>query len=191
MNPNTTKNIATAPTLSRGGAASKIRMPKPKKKALEYIAVEMEKKSLLFETRYDPALFSISMRLCIYCGTACNGGKIQDAKEILSSNDEARIAATFAIDAEEAKRVLIDEPLFWHWKDKTLIIDLYPLVYEKRTLAMRQRQAENRAKGWKHSRKATNSKQKKAPVANTNTNTDLPPDMLAEFITNNTPNKND
>ena len=153
---------------------------KPKKKALEFIAVEMEKKDLLFTTRHNPEWFSIGMRACIYCGQRCNGGKIPNAREIFESPDTARVTAMFYIDADEARQVLNDAPGFWHWKGDTLHIDLYPLMYEKKLLEYRARQSGNRKSGWDKKRRAVPAA---APATNPPANNQIPqnmPDYLAD-----------
>lgn len=171
-------NTAAAPFT--GGAAGASAKMKPKKKALEYIAVELEKKDLLFRTRHTPQLFSIGMRVCIYCGERCNGGKIQNARALLESPDKARIAVLFSLDADEVRQVLTDAPDFWHWKGDTLHVDLYPLMYEKKTLEHRARQAGNRKSGWNKQRKQSTAG---TPATNTPVNNQLPqnlPDFLAD-----------
>lgn len=137
---------------------------KLKQKALDYIAVEMWKKQLLFDTRHDPARFSIGTRLCIYCGTCCNGGKIRHARAILDSGDSARIASAYSLDADEAKRVLLDEEHFWHWKGDTLIVDLYSLEYERKALKHRESQTQKANKRWAKERQGKKSEKPKQPV---------------------------
>ena len=152
---------------------------KKNKKALDYIAVELEKEELLFSTRDKPELFSIGMRICIYCGKRCNGGKIQNARGIFESTDKAQIIAMFKVDADESLQVLDDAPGFWHWKGDTLHVDLYPLMYEKKTLNFRARQSGNRASGWNKKRKAVPS----TPTTNPPANNPIPqnlPDYLAD-----------
>lgn len=160
-------------------------------KALDYIAVELEKEELLFSTRNKPELFSIGMRICIYCGKRCNGGKIHNARGIFESTDKARIIAMFKVDAGESLLVLNDAPGFWHWKGDTLHVDLYPLMYEKKTLDFRARQSGNRASGWNKKRKAVPAA---APTTNPPANNQIPqslPDYLADSDTqSNTINKN-
>ena len=176
-------NTAAAP-FTGGAAGDSVKM-KPKKKALEFIAVEMEKKDLLFATRHKPELFSIGMRACIYCGQRCNGGKIPNAREIFESTDTARVTAMFYIDANEARQVLKDEPGFWHWKGDTLHIDLYPLMYEKKTLEFRARQSGNRKSGWDKKRnQVTAANAAASPTVNRNIPHDLP-DYLADYTNEN------
>ena len=176
-------NTAAAP-FTGGAAGASVKM-KPKKKALEFIAVEMEKKDLLFATRHKPELFSIGMRACIYCGQRCNGGKIPNAREIFESTDTARVTAMFYIDADEARQVLKDEPGFWHWKGDTLHIDLYPLMYEKKTLEFRAKQAGNRKSGWDKKRnQVTAANAAASPTVNRNIPHDLP-DYLADYTNEN------
>lgn len=187
MNQNT-NNTAAAPFT--GGAAGTSAKMKPKTKALDYIAVELEKKDLLFSTRRQPELFSIGMRICIHCGERCNGGRILNARKLLASPDKARIAVLFSLDSDEAQRVLTDAPGFWHWKGDNLHVDLYPLMYEKKTLDFRARQSGNRASGWNKKRKAVPA----TPTTNPPANNQIPqslPDYLADSDTqSNTINKN-
>lgn len=169
-------NTAAAPFT--GGAAGDSAKMKQKKKALDYIAVELEKKDLLFSTRTQPELFSIGMRVCIYCGERCNGGKIQNARALLESPDKTRIAVLFTLDSDEVRRVLTDAPGFWHWRGDTLHVDLYPLMYEKKTLEYRARQVGNRKSGWNKQRKQSTAG---TPATNTPANNQLP-DNLPDFL---------
>lgn len=176
MNQNTNNTAAAPFTGGSAGATAKKPRKNPQHKPLDYIAVELTKKQLLFTSRSKPELASIALRLSIYCGTLCNGGKIFNAREIIESPDKDNIIATFAVDAKEAERLLEDASGFWHWKGDTLVVDFYPLMYEHATLEHRRKQSE-RKKGKTKNRNLASTKATpthKTPPQNL-------PDMLADF----------
>lgn len=76
-----------------------------------------------------------ALMLAFYCiRTAPNGGKIENARELL---EDKRTARTHGFKSNHRKILLNTSPGpgLWHWEESTLVSDLYPVAEEAAQLA--------------------------------------------------------
>ena len=104
-----------------------------KKELLWYIKLVLNHQSA-FDKATDTQA-KAALMLAFYCiRTAPNGGKVENARELLADKDFCR---AYGFKAANRKALLKKTILhgLWHWEDSTLVSDIYPADVEEELLA--------------------------------------------------------